>query len=239
MTQYEELVRALTGFAGTLAVADVGEITRSLVRHLMHLLPVEGASVLVADPDGALSVSASSDPEIHELEQLQIDTDAGSGVTAYRTGRVSVIEDLARQTPSAPPFESRAFELGFRSVHAVPLQIREERFGAVNLFRRDGGRLATDPVHAAQAFADLTSLVLRQQRMIRRIERVNVELREALGSRIQIEQAKGVLSERGRLDPDQAFQLMRAHARRTNQRLVDLARAVNGGADTTALLSPG
>ena len=45
-------------------------------------------------------------------------------------------------------------------------------------------------------------------------------------SRVVIEQAKGVVAERLRLGLDQAFGLLRDHARDTSQRLTDVARQV-------------
>lgn len=44
-----------------------------------------------------------------------------------------------------------------------------------------------------------------------------------------IEQAKGVLAERLRLDTEEAFSLLRRYARRSNHRLTELARAVIEG----------
>jgi AmiR/NasT family two-component response regulator len=65
---------------------------------------------------------------------------------------------------------------------------------------------------------------------------VNQQLQTALNTRLIIEQAKGVLAERGTIDMDRAFNLLRGHARRTNRRLADLARAVVDGAETTDIL---
>ena len=66
---------------------------------------------------------------------------------------------------------------------------------------------------------------------------VNQQLQTALNTRVIIEQAKGVLAERGAVDMDEAFALLRAYARKTQQRLADLARTVVEGADTTAILA--
>jgi ANTAR domain len=48
----------------------------------------------------------------------------------------------------------------------------------------------------------------------------------ALNSRVVIEQAKGVLFERLKLDMHDAFGTLRSYARRTNRRLSDVARDV-------------
>jgi AmiR/NasT family two-component response regulator len=51
---------------------------------------------------------------------------------------------------------------------------------------------------------------------------------------VHIEQAKGVLAERWQVNVDEAFAALRDHARRTNQRLTDLARLVATGELTLA-----
>jgi AmiR/NasT family two-component response regulator len=65
---------------------------------------------------------------------------------------------------------------------------------------------------------------------------INQQLQTALNTRVTIEQAKGVLAERGNVDMDQAFVLLRSYARRTQQRLADVALAVVEKADTSAIL---
>lgn len=52
------------------------------------------------------------------------------------------------------------------------------------------------------------------------------QLQHALESRIAIEQAKGVLSERYQVDVDQAFTMLRRFCRSNNLKLADAARAV-------------
>src|SRR5260221_153269 len=66
-------------------------------------------------------------------------------------------------------------------------------------------------------------------------QRINEQLSGALTSRIAIEQAKGVISERAGLSLDEAFTRLRSHARNNNLRLSDVARAaVDGTLDTAA-----
>ena len=66
------------------------------------------------------------------------------------------------------------------------------------------------------------------------LERENAQLREALSSRIVIEQAKGVLAERFRLDVNEAFELLRRSARSHRMSMHVLAAAVASATATPA-----
>jgi AmiR/NasT family two-component response regulator len=54
-------------------------------------------------------------------------------------------------------------------------------------------------------------------------------LEGAFGRRALIERAKGILMERHDVDEEQAFELLRTHARSSNRKLIDLAGAVVDG----------
>ena len=77
---------------------------------------------------------------------------------------------------------------------------------------------------AAQAFADVATIAVLQHRAVLEAQVLNDQLNYALNSRIVIEQAKGVLSERAGLNMEQAFAVLRNHARNHNLRLVDVAQ---------------
>ena len=66
------------------------------------------------------------------------------------------------------------------------------------------------------------------------IEQENAQLREALSSRILIEQAKGILAERFSLDPGSAFELLRRAARSNRVRIHVLAGKVIASCDSPA-----
>jgi AmiR/NasT family two-component response regulator len=85
----------------------------------------------------------------------------------------------------------------------------------------------------------VATIGILQERAVRRQEVLAEQLQGALNSRVIIEQAKGMLAERGRIDLAQAFALLREHARSRQQRLSDLARdVVNGATVLDALLDP-
>jgi GAF domain-containing protein len=240
MDRYERLANAFVGLADTLvADYDVIELAQQLIDSSMTLLPVAGAGIVLGDALGELHVFASSSEQSRLLELLEVEADMGPCLQAYRTGRPVFVDDLTVDPHRWPALAQRADEYGFRSLSALPLRLREERVGALNLFRTETGALAHTDVAVGQALADVATIGILHQRILTRSELVNQQLQTALNTRVIIEQAKGVLAERGAVDMDRAFTLLRAHARRTHQRLADLARAVVAGADTAAILHPG
>lgn len=238
MDRYERLASAFVGLADTLiADYDVIELAQQLIDSTMTLLPIAAAGILLGDSNGDLHVFASSSEETRLLELLQVEADdVGPCLEAYRSGHPVLVDDLDADRARWPVFAQRAGEYGFRSVTALPLRLRAERLGALNLFLDTTGPMATADVGVAQALADVATIGVLHQRVLTRSELVNQQLQTALNTRLIIEQAKGVLAERGAVDMNQAFNALRAHARRTNRRLAELARAVVDGADTTEIL---
>lgn len=238
MDRYERLANAFVGLADTLvADYDVIELAQQLIDSTMTLLPITAAGILLGDSSGELHVFASSSEQTRLLELLQVEADAGPCLDAYNTGQPVIVEDLGVDQARWPAFATRAAEYDFRAVTALPLRLRTERVGALNLFRSEVGPLSVADVAVAQALADVATIGILHQRILSRSEQVNQQLQTALNTRLIIEQAKGVLAERGAIDMDRAFKLLRMHARRSNRRLADLARDVIDGADTSMILS--
>ena len=74
--------------------------------------------------------------------------------------------------------------------------------------------------------ADIATISILQERTLREARVLAEQLQRALNSRVVIEQAKGVLAERARINLGEAFDLLRTHARSHNLRLHDVATAV-------------
>jgi len=106
------------------------------------------------------------------------------------------------------------------------MRMRRSVVGALNLFGVGGATLAHDDVVAGQAFADVATIVILQQRAFVESRVLNDQLNSALASRVVIEQAKGMLAERVGLTPEAAFEKMRSHARSHHLGLTDVARSV-------------
>jgi hypothetical protein len=88
-------------------------------------------------------------------------------VDCFRTGQPVSVAD----PPSAgrwPRFTAAAAEVGFAAVHALPMRLRYEVIGALNLFDTNPGPMDGGKVGIGQALADVATIGLLQQRAIHR-----------------------------------------------------------------------
>jgi GAF domain-containing protein len=233
------LAQAFVALADTLVDDyDVVEFAQVLVEDCVSLLEVDSAGLLLDDLHGGLQVLATTTEQARMLELLQIQSDAGPCLQAYRTGRQVLVEDLHSDSDRWNEFAIRCTAEGFSAVFAIPLRLRNERIGALNLFRRQPGMLANPDLLVAQALADVATIGILHQRVLTRGALVNSQLQTALNSRIVIEQAKGVLAQRGGLDMEQAFRELRSMARNSNRHLSDTARMVIENASGNVVADP-
>ena len=239
MPREELLARTLVELADTLVDDfDVVELLSTLNDRCVEVLDVSAAGLMLAGPDGNLRVMASSNEDVYLLELFELQSEEGPCPDCYRSGERVVNQQLATTDGRWPHFTPRARQAGFQSVQALPLRLRGQIIGALNLFRTSADDMDESDVRAAQAFADVATIGILQHRAISEAQVLNEQLTHALNSRVVIEQAKGVLAERASLDMDQAFSRLRKHARNHNLRLADVAHAVIHGTLTTALLDP-
>ncbi|HWL99913.1 MAG TPA: GAF and ANTAR domain-containing protein [Nocardioidaceae bacterium] len=230
MSREQLLARTFVDLADTLvADFDVIDFLHTLATRSVELLNADAAGIMLADPDGGLHVMASSAEEARLLELYELQNDEGPCLDCYRSGRPVARDDLAGMRSSWPAFTEQLQQLGFHSAHALPMRLREETIGALNLFRLEPGRLTEADVRIGQAMADVATVGLIQERSIAASELLATQLQTALTSRVQLEQAKGVLAERTGLPMDQAFRLMRDYARGRGRRLSDVAAQIIHG----------
>jgi transcriptional regulator with GAF, ATPase, and Fis domain len=224
------LARTLVELADTLVDNfDIVDLLTLLTDRCVEALDVSEAGLMLASPGGDLRVMASSSDATRILELFELQTEEGPGTECYRSAAPVVQEKLEEVADRWPRFAPRARQAGFRSVHALPMHLRNQTIGALSLFRTNEGALAEADLVAAQAFADVATIAILQQRVVADAWVVNEQLHTALSTRIIIEQAKGVVAERSGLDMEQSFSRMRSYARSRGLRLADVAQAIIDG----------
>jgi len=231
MTAREELIAdTFVELADTLvAEFDIIEFLHILVEKTVALLDADAGGIMLADQRGGLEVLAASSHEVRLVELFELQNQEGPCLEAFRTGEAVTKNDLPEMRAAWPSFTTRLEQAGFSSAQAVPMRLRDEVIGALNVFRVSPGALTAADMKMARALADVATVGLLQERTIRARERLAEQLQGALNSRVLIEQAKGVLAERTGLEVDQAFAAMRAHARRSGLSLHSVAEDVVQG----------
>jgi GAF domain-containing protein len=208
---------------------DVVALFDDLVNSCVELLGVAASGLMLVDPAGRLRIMASSSERSRLLELLEIQNDDGPCLDCYRGGQPVFAANLATENRRWPAFSREAARVGFGSVYALPMRLRDETIGALNLFHREPGALTDAQLRLAQALADVATIGILQQRAVQRGADLADQLQTALNSRLIIEQAKGVLAEREQVDMAAAFELLRGHARRSGRKLSEIAIAVVSG----------
>jgi GAF domain-containing protein len=176
---------------------DVINFLQILTDRSVRLLDVSAVGLLLADPRGELRLVAASSEAARVVELFQLQNDQGPCLDCFRSGQPVMAADL-NVDPRWPRFAAAATQAGFNAVQALPMRLRDQVIGALNLFRATPGTLDPEDIRVGQALADVATI--------------------------------GLLHERS-LDMDQAFAVLRDHARSHNRRLSDLARAFVEGTE--------
>ncbi|HSL58330.1 MAG TPA: GAF and ANTAR domain-containing protein [Acidimicrobiales bacterium] len=221
-----DLVRTLVRLADSLVdTFDLLELLRDLSESCTRLLAVDAAGLLLVH-EGELRVLGASEERLRLLELFQIQNHEGACLESYELSQPIVVTDLADEVARWPRFAPQAIASGYRATHAIPLRLRDDTIGVLNLFLAAPGALTPDDAVVAQALADTATIAILQHRTVASAELTASQLQTALESRVLIEQAKGIIAERRHLDMEQAFGILRRHARSHHLRLHDVARQV-------------
>lgn len=232
----EKLAQAFVRLADTLVDDfDVLDVLHTLTTQCAELLDAAAVGLLLADSEGTLRVTVASTESARLLDLFQLQNDEGPCLECYHGGEPVGTARLDAAESRWPRFAAAAVAEGYTTVLALPLRLRGEVIGALNVFgdARDVP-LSADEIPVAQALADVATIAILTDRLARDRNLLNEQLQVALNSRVAIEQAKGALANQLGIGTDQAFVLVRDRARSTRRRLVEVAEeVVRGGADAS------
>ena len=227
MTRENLVAHTFVELADTLVEGyDQLEFLHHLAERCVEVLGIAEAGLVLVDARGQLQALASSSERMHLIELLEVQHDDGPCLDCWRSGEAVAEDHLADATVRWPHFAPAALEAGFASAYAVPMRLRDERLGALNLFANETSGLADNDQALAQAMADVATIGILHERFIARREEVTEQLQVAFNTRVVLEQAKGVVAEAMRTDMNEAFAFLRSYARNHNLLLSEVARQV-------------
>ncbi|MFC7405130.1 GAF and ANTAR domain-containing protein [Georgenia alba] len=225
MYDHHLFVQTLSDFVRTLVRPyDIDSVLNDLALRVAKVLHVSGAGVSLSH-DGRLRMITAIPPHLMALEKYQEENQTGPCVDAFRESRRALVPDLEQGRDLWPEYVDAALTSGTRSLACLPLALEDEAFGTLTLYaeRRDWPE---EDVAAAGLLADMATGYLINASTHNQQAELNQQLSHALESRVVIEQAKGIIAEARSLSVDQAFELIRRHARNHQVRVRDLADAI-------------
>jgi AmiR/NasT family two-component response regulator len=197
----------------------------------------EAVSLAVSTIDGAefagiswlvqgkpIQTQAETDSIVAELDAIAYELQEGPCLDAGEDQTTSMIVDMSSDT-RWPAFAARAAELGIASMLSCGLSSPRRTLGALNLYARTPKAFDEHAPQLAEIYAAHASIVLVSRQL-------ESDLRLAVDSRGLIGQAIGILIERHKVQPQQAFDMLVRASQRRHLKLRDIAtQLVETGVD--------
>jgi GAF domain-containing protein len=204
------------------AAGNLDDALRRIVDATHRLFAVDGAGLMLIDPDQLLRNVADSDRRVDHLEELQIEHGEGPCIDAFDDKALVHAADLAAEA-RWPKFSPAAVDRGLRAVLASPIPYNQMAIGVVAVFSAKVRPWSPEGELALIAFTDLAALTIANTMQSEQRGELATQLQRALDARVLIEQAKGALVARDGITPGAAFGQMRARARAERRRVVEIA----------------
>lgn len=219
-------LQTLSRFARVLpAHYDVETALAELTESVAAVLGLCGSGVTMVE-DGRLRFVTAVSHASGELERIQERQQSGPCQHAYDTGDAVRVTDVRVETTKWPEFAAAATRLGVAGVAGIPMRLAGQIIGALNLYAAEPREWSDEDVAVAAVLADVATSYVINASKIRQQQQLSEQLQEALESRVVIEQAKGITAQQNEVTVDQAYHLMRGHARSNNASMRAVAEAI-------------
>jgi GAF domain-containing protein len=217
---------ALARGLGALADVDLAADARQAVVRALDaargLLAVTSAGLMVVDADGDLRWAAFVDGPHLEGAAWREPLTVGPAVIALEELRPVVVEDVAAEAESG--WEPTGGSAGVGAALCVPVLVEGAPVGVLELYRAARGGWDAGQLALARTYAGLLSVLLSAIVAAAAADELAVQLQSALKSRIEVEQAKGVLMARHGWAERVAWEQLRGSARNSRRTVVAVAR---------------
>jgi len=204
--------------------ADVSliEALQRVIDACVEIFAVRGCGLMLADQQGDLHYVVSSDGPGRLLEKLQSEVNEGPCVFTYIDNDVVATEDVTADSRWPALADGMRGER-VRAVVGVPVRLAGSSLGSLDVYRDAPYRWRDDEIAALQRYAEVIEGLLATAVRAEQSNEVVSQLQYALDYRVVIERGIGYLMARDGLTSVQAFGRLRAAARSTRRKVVDVA----------------
>ncbi|UZN02033.1 GAF and ANTAR domain-containing protein [Cellulomonas sp. S1-8] len=214
----DELATQLSEFARTVQQQqDPHETLVEIVRAAVALVPgCDEASISVVLGRRHVTSEAASGELPKIVDDLQESLGEGPCLTTAYEHLTVRVPDMATDD-RWPRFTAGAVEAGALGMMALQLYVEGDNLGALNLFSRTAGAFDDESEHVGLMFAAHAAVAYSAAHEQAALSR-SVETRQVIG------QAQGILMERHRVTPAQAFAMLVRVSQHRNEKLRDVAQ---------------
>ena len=238
-----ELPSSASGLAGLLASRSghldsggsgrpdweaLSAVLQEVAESVMAVVGTDGAGLMLADTTERIGWVTASDESGRAFGQAQQDLQEGPCIRSVADNVLVATEDV-RGDPQWLRLAPVAAAHGICGVLAAPVVVDGRAVGASSAISRTPRRWSATDLRAMRAFAAVLGRLLTQAAAASQQAELVTQLRQALDSRIAIEQAKGVLMARLEIGEQAAFERLRQIARSSSRRITDIAGEVIAG----------
>lgn len=209
----------------TVGAYSIGQMLYRITDQAVEVLGCHGAGVSLGD-EGRLRFVTATDEPVARIEEDQLQTQQGPCHDAFSQDTQVLVDDVATWLREWPDYGQTALREGCQAVMGIPMRVDGTTIGAVNIYNRQPHRWVDEEVEAAQLLADMASGYVTNLRHLSSAQHLASQLRQALDSRVVIEQAKGIVAVQHDIDPSAAFERLRTYARTHRQRVHDVAHEI-------------
>ena len=209
-----------------------GELLESVVRPALvgatRLFLVAGVALVLVDEAGELHGVVAAGDLAQALEDAAPQLWSGPSLEVLAAGAAVRTTNL-RGEARWPGLARRPGLAGVNSLVCVPVEGPAGPAGTLTAVRRPDRPWQAQEVEALLTYAGVVASLVRAAAESERTARIIAQLEHALHHRVVIEQAKGILMERERLDQAGAFDRLRKAARARRRRVSEVAAEVVAG----------
>jgi len=200
--------------------------TLMLVCHEARRAVPSARYVSISMPKGRrLTSSVLSDEKLQEIDRAQHASDDGPCVAAYRTGETVFLPSTCGSGPY-PEFRSAAFRHGVLSVLSLPMHPGGDVLGALNLYAESEHAFTITDIESGEVFAAQAGVLVANAQAYWEAQSLAEHLAQAMASRAEIEQAKGIIMSATGLSPDEAFDQLREQSQHENVKVREIAAEI-------------
>jgi len=193
-----------------------------------QLFRADAAGLMLVDQQGQLRWASASDQTAQTVEDSQERLAQGPCAVAFSQRLPAAIRNIHTE-PDWGEFTQVLLSEAVFAALSVPVELDGGVIGTLDVYAGQARDWDPSEVAALQAYAGLVASLLSAAVTAQVKGRLAEQLQAAQEHRWLIEQAKGVVMGRERLDAQTAFERLRGAARSSTRRLADVARDVTAG----------